>query len=157
MTSKVVRLRLITWGKLPLMKSDIGWVYITHSKVFIPSSLAYTVQCLVLSSSLCMNNYCLSTQYYHISYVLSVQMDALVAIWSQIHHRRTNPTGDAIPMKIEIHALLNLVLIRSITIWTTLMMFAKQVGGMLYTCIYTDNDIHHILVNNIQNSVLVKA
>ena len=38
MTSKVVQQRLITWEKLPLMKSDIGWVYITHSKVFIPSS-----------------------------------------------------------------------------------------------------------------------
>jgi hypothetical protein len=38
MTSKVVQLRLITWEELPLMKSDIGWVYIIHSKVFILSS-----------------------------------------------------------------------------------------------------------------------
>jgi hypothetical protein len=42
MTSKVVQLRLITWEKLPLMKSDIGWVYITHSKVFY-ALMAYTM------------------------------------------------------------------------------------------------------------------
>jgi hypothetical protein len=41
MTSKVVQLRLITWEELSLMKSDIGWVYITLSKVFIPSSHFY--------------------------------------------------------------------------------------------------------------------
>ena len=38
MTFQVVQLRLITWEELPLMKSDIGWVYIIHSKVFILSS-----------------------------------------------------------------------------------------------------------------------
>jgi hypothetical protein len=79
MTSKVVQLRLITWEKLPLMKSDIGWVYITHSKVFIPSS---HVHCFVfiditLNILITMIDTCLSTQYYsityfyyHISYVL---------------------------------------------------------------------------------------
>ena len=79
MTSKVVQLRLITWEKLPLMKSDIGWVYTTHSKVFIPSS---HIQCFVfiditLNVLITMIDTCLSTQYYsityfyyHISYVL---------------------------------------------------------------------------------------
>ena len=79
MTSKVVQQRLITWEELPLMKSDIGWVYTTHSKVFIPSS---HIQCLVfiditLNVLITMIDTCLSTQYYsityfyyHISYVL---------------------------------------------------------------------------------------
>ena len=79
MTSKVVQLRLITWEKLPLMKSDIGWVYTTHSKVCIPSS---HIQCFVfiditLNVLITMIDTCLSTQYYsilyfyfHISYVL---------------------------------------------------------------------------------------
>jgi hypothetical protein len=38
MTFKVVQKRVLTWEELPLMKSDIGWVYIIHSKVFILSS-----------------------------------------------------------------------------------------------------------------------
>jgi len=79
MTSNVVQLRLITWEKLPLMKSDIGWVYTTHSKVCRPSS---HIQCYVfiditLNVLITMIDTCLSTQYYsityfyyHISYVL---------------------------------------------------------------------------------------
>ena len=87
MAFKVVLLRLITWAKLQLMKSDIGWVYITHSKVFI-SHRIYNVW--FLSSSLCIHIYiyiyiciydnkteltdCLlyhiSNIYYHNSYVL---------------------------------------------------------------------------------------
>ena len=79
MTSKVVQQRLITWEELPLMKSDIGWVYTTRSKVFIPSS---HIQCFVfiditLNVLITMIDTCLSTQYYsityfyyHISYVL---------------------------------------------------------------------------------------
>ncbi len=72
MTSKVVQQRLITWEELPLMKSDIGWVYTTHSKVFIPSS---HIQCLVfiditLNVLITMIDTCLSTQYYSITYFL---------------------------------------------------------------------------------------
>ncbi len=72
MTSKVVQLRLITWEKLPLMKSDIGWVYTTHSKVLIPSS---HIQCFVfiditLNVLITMIDTCLSTQYYSITYFL---------------------------------------------------------------------------------------
>ena len=45
------------------------------------------------------------------------------AIWSKILQRRTNHTTDVIPVKIEIHALNSVALTRSITIWTTVMMF----------------------------------
>ena len=71
MTFKVVQLRLITWEELPLMKSDIGWVYITHSKVFIPSSRTqYLFFCHHQFEyiTIAVIDTCLSTQYYSISY-----------------------------------------------------------------------------------------
>ena len=72
MIFKVVQLRLLTWEELPLMKSDIGWVYTTHSKVLIPSS---HIQCFVfiditLNVLITMIDTCLSTQYYSITYFL---------------------------------------------------------------------------------------
>ena len=59
MTFKVVQLRLITWEELQLMKSDIGWVYIIHSKVFIlfryttfPSYLTWVLLLYICTTTL---------------------------------------------------------------------------------------------------------
>ena len=85
MTFKVVQLRLITWEELPLMKSDIGWVYTTHSKVFIPSS---HIQCFVfiditLNVLITMIDTCLSTQYYkYIIYLICSVLHTVMCLYS---------------------------------------------------------------------------
>jgi hypothetical protein len=61
MASKVVQLRLITWEELSLMKSDIGWVYITLSKVFIPSSDFYCHHFEYITKTILILAYQLST------------------------------------------------------------------------------------------------